>query len=285
MDINYVSPFNVSDLYSEQMELNPNLGRIIEKQLIFGPTYTFTYTNTMQTARKHNFYFQGGIDLSGNITGLVTGADVKGGNQKTIFDVPFSQYVKAETDFRHYLRLGRGMNLASRVVVGAGIPYGNSLELPFIKQFFVGGTNSVRAFRARSVGPGSYNQEVEATSFLPDQSGDLKLELNTELRAKLFSIVEGAAFVDAGNVWLMNEDPNKPGAKISGDFLKELAVGTGVGMRLDLQFLILRLDVAFPLRVPYGPEEDRWVFDQIDFGDKSWRKQNLIFNLAIGYPF
>lgn len=285
MDINYVSPFNVSDLYREQMEINPNLGRIIEKQLIFGPTYTFTYTNTMQTARKHTFYFQGGIDLSGNITGLVTGANVKADNQKTIFDVPFSQYVKAETDLRHYLRLGRGMNLASRVIVGAGIPYGNSIELPFIKQFFVGGTNSVRAFRARSVGPGSYNQEVEATSFLPDQSGDLKLELNTELRAKLFSIVEGAAFVDAGNVWLMNEDPNKPGAKISGDFLKELAVGTGVGMRLDLQFLILRLDVAFPLRVPYRAEGERWVFDQIDFGNKSWRKENLIFNLAIGYPF
>ncbi len=285
MDINYVSPFNVSDLYKEQIALNPNLGRIIEEQLIFGPTYTFTYTNTMLTARKHTFYFQGGLDLAGNITGLITGADIKSGDPVTIFDVPFSQYVKAETDFRHYMRLGYGMDLASRVVVGAGIPYGNSLELPFIKQFFVGGTNSVRAFRARSVGPGSYNQEVEPTSFLPDQSGDLKLELNTELRANLFSIVEGAVFVDAGNIWLMNEDPNKPGAEISKDFLKELAVGTGVGMRLDLQFLILRLDVAFPLRVPYLPEGERWVFDSIDFGNKSWRSQNLIFNLAIGYPF
>ena len=285
MDINYVSPFNISDLYKEQMAINPNLGRIIEEQLIFGPTYTYTFTNTMLTAKKHTFYFQGGVDLSGNITGLITGADVKTKDPVTIFDVPFSQYIKAETDFRHYLRLGRGMDLASRIIVGAGIPYGNSLELPFIKQFFVGGTNSVRAFRARSVGPGNYNQEVEATSFLPDQSGDLKLELNTELRADLFSIVEGAVFVDAGNVWLMNENPNKPGAEISKDFLKELAVGTGVGMRLDLQFLILRLDLAFPLRVPYLPEGERWVFDSIDFGNKDWRKENLIFNLAIGYPF
>ena len=285
MDINYVRPFNVSDLYKEQMALNPNLGRIIEEQLIFGPTYTYTFTNTMQTARKHTFYFQGGVDLAGNITGLITGADIKSGDPVTIFDVPFSQYVKAEADFRHYLKLGYGMDLASRIIVGAGLPYGNSLELPFIKQFFVGGTNSVRAFRARSVGPGNYNQEVEATSFLPDQSGDLKLELNTELRAKLFSIVEGAVFVDAGNIWLMNEDPNKPGAEISGDFLKELAVGTGVGMRLDLQFLILRLDVAFPLRIPYLPEGERWVFDKMDFGNSSWRQQNIIFNLAIGYPF
>lgn len=285
LNVNYVSPFNITDLYKEQMALNPNLGRIIEEQLIFGPAYTYTFTNTMLTAQKHTFYFQGGIDLAGNIAGLVTGADIKGGDPVTVFDVPFSQYVKAETDFRHYLRLRPGMDLASRIVVGAGIPYGNSLELPFIKQFFVGGTNSVRAFRARSVGPGSYNQEVEATSFLPDQSGDLKLELNTELRADLFSIVEGAVFVDAGNVWLMNENPNKPGAEISKDFLKELAVGTGLGMRLDLQFLILRLDVAIPLRVPYLPEGERWVFDRIDFGDKSWRQQNIIFNLAIGYPF
>lgn len=284
MDIHYVQPFNVSELYQEQIALNPNLGRVIEKQLIFGPTYTFTFTNTM-TPKKHNFYFQGGLDLAGNITGLLTGADIKSGDPVTVFDVPFSQYVKAETDFRHYLNLGRGMDLASRIIVGAGFPYGNSRELPFIKQFFVGGTNSVRAFRARSVGPGTYNQEVEASSFLPDQSGDIKLEFNTELRADLFSIVEGALFVDAGNIWLMNENADKPGAEFSKDFLKEMAVGTGFGLRFDLQFLILRTDLAFPIRIPYLPEGERWVWDDIDFGDRSWRQQNLIFNLAIGYPF
>ena len=111
------------------------------------------------------------------------------------------------------------------------------------------------------------------------------MELNTELRADLFSIVEGAVFVDAGNIWLLNENPDKPGAEISKDFLKELAVGTGIGLRFDLSFLVLRTDLAFPLRIPYLPEGQRWVFDQIDFGDSSWRQQNLIFNLAIGYPF
>lgn len=285
MDINYVSPFNVSDLYQEQIALNPNLGRIIEKQLIFGPSYVFTFTNTMETNKKHTFYYQGSTDLAGNITGLITGANIDSGDPVTIFGVPFSQYVKVENDFRHYWRLNRGMDLASRIIVGTGIPYGNSRELPFIKQFFVGGTNSVRAFRARSVGPGRHDPDVEASSFLPDQSGDLKLELNTELRADLFSIVEGAVFVDAGNIWLMNENPDKPGAEITKDFLKELAVGTGIGLRFDLSFLILRTDLAFPLRIPYLPEGERWVFDQIDFGDSSWRQQNLIFNLAIGYPF
>lgn len=285
MDITFVSPFNVTEMYEEQIALNPNLQRVIDKQLIFGPTYTFTYTNTMETAKKNTFYYQGSVDLSGNITGLLTGANIKSGDTVKVFGVPFSQYAKIENDFRHYLKLGRGMELASRIIVGAGIPYGNSREIPFIKQFFTGGTNSVRAFRARSVGPGSYNQEVEASSFLPDQSGDLKLELNTELRADLFSIVEGAVFVDAGNIWLMNENPDKPGAEFSNDFLKELAVGTGVGLRFDLSFLVLRTDLAFPLRLPYLPEGDRWVFDQVDFGNSQWRKENLVFNLAIGYPF
>lgn len=285
MDIQYVNPFNVSDLYQEQINLNPNLARIIEEQLIFGPTYTFTFTNTMETQKKHTFYYQGHLDLAGNVTGLLTGADIDSGERKEIFGVPFSQYVKLENDFRHYWRFGRGLDLASRIIVGSGFPYGNSRELPFIKQFFVGGTNSIRAFRARSVGPGTYNLDVDPSSFLPDQSGDLKLELNTELRADLFSIVEGAVFVDAGNVWLMNEDPNKPGAEFSKDFLKELAVGTGIGLRFDLSFLILRTDLAFPIRLPYLPEGDRWVFDQIDFGDSQWRRQNLVFNLAIGYPF
>src|SRR5690606_23280543 len=145
---------------------NPNLGRIIEEQLIFGPTYTYTFTNTMATAKTHTFYFQGALDLAGNITGLLTGANIDSGDPVTIFDVPFSQYVKAETDFRHYMNLNRKLDLASRIIIGAGLPYGNSRELPFIKQFFVGGTNSLRAFRARSVGPGTYNMDVEASSFL-----------------------------------------------------------------------------------------------------------------------
>jgi len=175
--------------------------------------------------------------------------------------------------------------LASRIIVGAGIPYGNSDELPFIKQFFIGGTNSIRAFRARAIGPGTFKPDVDENMFLPDQSGDLKLELNTEYRAKLFSVVHGAIFVDAGNIWLMNENKDKPGAKFSGDFLNELAVGTGAGLRFDLSFLVLRLDLAFPLRKPYLPDGQRWVLDQVAFGSGPWRKENLVFNLAIGYPF
>ncbi|TDO70012.1 outer membrane protein assembly factor BamA [Flavobacterium chryseum] len=285
VDITYVSPNNVTEEYLQDIKDDPALGKVIEKQLIFGPTYQYTYTNTMQKRRKNTFYFNGEIDLAGNITGLATGANVKEGNQKTIFDVPFSQYVKVKADFRHYLKLSKESELASRIILGVGIPYGNSSSLPTSKQFVVGGTNSIRAFRARTLGPGSYLNVPTVNSYLPDQSGDLKLEFNTEYRAKLFSIVRGALFVDAGNIWLMNEDPNKAGAKISKDFMKEIAVGAGAGLRFDLSFLILRTDLAFPLRKPYLPEGDRWVIDDIDFGSGPWRKENLILNIAIGYPF
>ena len=285
MDITYVSPNNVTAEYQADIKDDPALGRIIEKQLIFGPTYSFTFTNTMRKRKKHTFYFNGELDLAGNITGLVTGANAKENDTIKIFNVPFSQYVKVKTDLRHYLKLGKESELASRIIVGAGIPYGNSGVMPTSKQFVVGGTNSIRAFRARSLGPGSYLNTQTTNNYLPDQSGDLKLEFSTEYRAKLFSIVRGAVFVDAGNIWLMNPDPNKPGAEISKDFMKEIAVGAGAGLRFDLSFLVLRTDLAFPLRKPYLPENERWVIDDINFGSGSWRKDNLILNIAIGYPF
>jgi len=285
MDITYVSPNNVTEEYLADAEKDESLKKVIEKQLIFGPTYTYTFTNTMQKRKKNTFYFSGEVDLAGNITGLATGANVKEGNQKSIFDVPFSQYAKFRGDFRHYLKLGEESQLASRIIVGAGIPYGNSNVLPTSKQFVVGGTNSIRAFRARSIGPGSYLNTETSNNYLPDQSGDLKLEFSTEYRAKLFSIVKGAAFIDAGNIWLMNKDPNKPGGEISKDFMKEIAVGAGVGLRFDVSFFILRTDLAFPLRKPYLPDGERWVIKDIDFGSGPWRKENLILNIAIGYPF
>src|SRR5690606_11019419 len=136
------------------------------------------------------------------------------------------------------------------------------------------------------LGPGSYQPEtIGPENFVPDMTGDIKIELNAEYRRKLVSIVHAAAFIDAGNIWLLNEDENKPGAKISKELLSEMAVGAGLGSRFDLNFLVLRTDLAIPLRIPYLPKGYRWVFDQIAFGDKEWSKDNLIFNLAIGYPF
>jgi len=284
-EITYVSPTNVTDLYLRDAELRPSLERVIEKQLIFGPNYAYTYTNTMRKSKRNTIYFKGSVDLSGNVAGLLSGSNIRKGDTTTVFGVPFSQYVKMESDFRHYLKLGDNTQLASRFLVGAGYAYGNSKQMPFIKQFFIGGTNSIRAFRARSIGPGTYNPNVSTSNFLPDQSGDLKLEMNTEYRAKLFSVVHGAVFVDAGNIWLLNKDSEKPGAEFTSKFLDQIAIGTGVGLRFDLSFLVLRTDLAFPLRKPYLPDGQRWVLDDINFGNSGWRRENLVFNLAIGYPF
>lgn len=295
-DINYVNPANVTAEYQRMIdgdeaagiEPNPALGRVIEKQLIFGPTYSYTFTNTMQKRKKHTFYYKGSLDLAGNLTGLLMGADAKGGDPKEILGVQYSQFIKMEHDFRHYLKLGEGSMLASRINVGVGMPWGNSTALPYLRQFFIGGTNSIRAFRARSIGPGSYNyrdENFDENSFLPDQSGDIKLEMNTEYRAQLYKFIHGAVFADAGNIWLWNEDPDRPGAQFSSKFMSELAVGTGLGLRLDLDFLVVRLDVAFPVRKPWLEEGSRWVLDEIDFGSKNWRNENIVYNIAIGYPF
>ena len=283
-DATLVYPQNITEKYQEQMENVPSLQRVVEKQLIFGPTYSYTYSTTM-TPRKNTVYFKGRADLSGNLTGLLMGANYKKGNQKEIFNIPFSQYAKLETDFRFYHTISEKSSLATRFIAGVAYPYGNSEYVPFSKQFFTGGSNSVRAFRARTLGPGSYNPNDPNSSFYFDQAGDIKLELNAEYRANLYKFLNAAVFVDAGNVWLINDNDDFPGGKFSKDFLDEIAVGAGFGLRMDFSILILRLDLAMPLRVPYNDSNKRWTFDQIDFGNKEWRKDNLILNIAIGYPF
>jgi len=286
MEIIYVQPRNITPEYQAQMDTVPTLKHAIEPQFSFGPNYNFTYTNTMDNTKKHTIYFKGGLDLSANTLGLIQGANINAGKQHKIFDAYYSQYIKTEFDFRHYMKITSNSQLASRVNIGYSYSYGNSRSLPYLKQFFVGGPNSLRAFRARSIGPGSLApQNLGANNFYADQTGDYKLEINTEFRAKLASIIHWAAFLDAGNVWLQNEDPNKSGAKFSKDFLSEMAIGGGLGLRFDFTFLILRTDFAIPLRVPYLDKSERWVIKDIDIGNRAWRKNNLMFNLAIGYPF
>jgi len=286
LEVAYVRSGGISDEYQLELDQNPNLRHAIEKQFIIGPNYVFTFTNTMEQQRKNTMYLRAGLDLSGNILGLVNGANYKEGKVYNFLNAPIAQYVRTEADFRNYTKVGMSSEIAARAMVGFGYAYGNSRAMPYIKQFYVGGPNSLRAFRARTVGPGSYQAEsIGEENFIPDMTGDIKIELNAEYRKKLVSIVHGAAFVDVGNIWLVNEDENKPGAKFSKNFLSEMAVGAGVGLRFDLTFLVLRTDLAIPLRIPYLPKGDRWVMDKIDLGDKEWRKNNLIFNLAIGYPF
>jgi outer membrane protein assembly factor BamA len=155
--------------------------------------------------------------------------------------------------------------------------------MPYVEQFYSGGSNSIRAFIARSLGPGSYRRPDDPDSTeddIIDQTGDIKLEGNLEYRIKLSKVLHGALFIETGNVWLLNEDDTRPGAEFHFDtFTKELAVGTGFGFRFDFDFFVLRTDFGFPLRTPYIEGDSYWVRSSKDFFD------GLIFSLAIGYPF
>ncbi len=276
--------------FDDIISRNAYLKNSFEDQFILGPKYTWTYNNQVIERLRNNFFFQAGLDVSGFLLeGImegakgVTGQDI---NTRKIFGIKYSRYVKLQGDARYYQNLDHKNQLAYRLVCGLGFPFGNSETLPFSKQFYAGGTNDIRAFRARELGPGSYHPSdtVDAIVFI-EQTGDIKLEANVELRFRIISFLEGAVFVDAGNVWLMRKSADRPGAQFRWeDFYREIAVGTGLGLRTDFSFLVFRLDLAFPLRKPYLPEGERWVMDEI-FGYKGWGKDNLVLNIAIGYPF
>ena len=291
ISVSYISTgFPSTKIRDSLYEVNPLLRTTLENQFIIGSNYNFTYTNQMETNRRNNTFFYGAVETGGNLWGAFVPKDDEG--KRSIFNVPLSQFVRFEADLRDYYKVNKNVTWANRLNIGYGYAYGNSTSLPFVRQFFAGGSNDIRAFPARTLGPGTY--KVPDDAVFADQGGDIKLMLNSELRFKLVSVLYGALFVDAGNVWLRKEDTGIPGTTNTGrpgsefklkNALNELAVGTGAGLRVDATIFVVRLDVAFPVRKPYLPEGQRWVFDSIAFGNKDWRRENLIFNIGIGYPF
>lgn len=284
-DITYANPAYVSDYYQSLMRTDPGLIKSVERELIAGLSYSFEYTNTTEQHREHRFYSKSSVQTSAALLGLLTGVSPQQGTPQTVLGVPFSQFIRLEQEYRHFFKIHPAVELAGRVIAGVGLPYGNSVAMPYTRQFFIGGSNSLRAFPARSVGPGSFRSPVAAGGFLPDESGDLKLELNAELRTRIYKFLYGALFVDAGNVWLLNSSPLKPGGVISTGFTDELAIGTGAGIRFDFTMIVLRLDLAVPVHKPWLPKGNRWVSDEPDFGSAAWWRNNRMWNIAIGYPF
>lgn len=281
--LTYVLPTKTTPAYDSILANDPSQRSAIEKQFILGGNYTITYNN-QQANRIHSFYLSGNVDISGNLAGLAVPKNDTG--QKTILGNSFAQYGRLTAEARHYWKIGRGKQWVNRLLLGYGLPYGNSSTLPFVKQFFTGGSSSIRAFRARTLGPGSYhNPQVDSSALLANEAGDIKLEFNSEVRIHVASVFNVAAFVDAGNIWLQKDVPDKPGSKFTSSFYKDIAVGGGVGLRIDASIVVVRLDLAMLFRVPYLPENERWVFNKINFGDPDWRKKNLVLNIAIGYPF
>ena len=285
INLSYVNLSNTTPEFDAILDSNPFLKRSFEQQFIAGINYLFNFNQLGDQDRKHAIYVGTTLDLAGNLVNLVN--RTFSGGEKTFFGLEYAQYAKADVEFRYHLKLRQDSDdhvIATRVFGGWGHPYGNSLSLPYVKQYFAGGPNSVRAFRIRSLGPGTFRPEEFNIGSFFDQSGDIRIEGNLEYRFPIVSLLKGAVFADAGNIWLAKENEAIPGGKFSKDWLKELGVGVGLGLRVDIQFFVVRLDLATPIRKPHLPENERWD-NSFDIKDKAWRRENLIFNFAIGYPF
>lgn len=288
LGIDYVKLLKTSDRLQQLFDDGILSPESFADQIIVGPSYHISYSPASQPGKFFRYYFGGSIESAGNalygayrLFKITKNED----EQYTILNTPFSQFVRIQSDFRTYYKLSKNNTLVLRQNIGLGIPYLNSNELPFSKQFFVGGASSLRGFHPRAVGPGRYVNPDRAKGGFFDQTGDILLELNIENRFDMGGYFKGAVFVDAGNVWLKNQSDKRPGGEFKfNSFFSELAVSAGVGLRIDVQFVLIRFDLAFPIRKPYMPEGERWVASDIDFS-KNWRKENLILNIAIGYPF
>lgn len=282
-------PINISyvrtDTLNRDSVSSVNLSNLIYNGLIIGPSYEFTYNSQLGAPRIDNYYFFGAADFSGNVLGGIQDV-VQPNFEKKIFNSTYAQYIKLQTDFRYYHTFSQSSSLATRLYLGYGYSYGNSSSLPNIKQFFSGGSSSLRGFASRFVGPGTFNESYDQNrNTFVEMLGDMKGEFNIEWRKGIYRFIKGALFFDAGNIWLLRDNPDFPGGKFSSSFYKEFAADAGAGLRFDFSILILRLDFGIPVRKPWYPEGQRWRFDDIHFGDPTWRKENLILNIAIGYPF
>jgi outer membrane protein assembly factor BamA len=283
INIQYARLSGVSDAFTRRLETRPYLRRSFEQQFILGSIYNFIYDTQNQQPHRQDFYFNANLDVSGNLMHLLTANVLKQtADPNTVpgINQAYSQYTRITLESRYYRNLTRGTRLATRMIIGAGLPYGNSRNLPYIKQYFIGGANSVRSYRPRELGPGSYRDSTSSSYF--DQTGDIKFEANAEFRFNIIPYLKGAVFVDAGNVWLARPDP--PGAKqrLGGEFvfskaLNQIAVGTGAGLRVDAQFFVLRVDAGFPL---VDPLQDPSYVLKIPP-----KRQTVVLHIAIGYPF
>ena len=193
--------------------------------------------------------------------------------------MPFSQFIKGTAQIVYSRRIKGEHWFVARMFGGVAHAYGNGHEVPYSEQFYVGGANSVRAFTVRSIGPGSYHPDKDDVNSNFDETGTFKFECNAEYRFPIFGPVHGAFFLDAGNVWLLKNDPNRPGGKLEGrTFFRDLAVGTGVGLRFDISMLVIRGDLGIGIHAPYDTGHGGY------YNMESFKK-SLAFHLAIGYPF
>ncbi|MGC9343238.1 MAG: BamA/TamA family outer membrane protein, partial [Bacteroidales bacterium] len=226
-------------------------------------------------------FFRLNLESAGNILkGIydLAGVEKKDGVYR-LFNTEFAQYVRGDFDIRYYSVIDENSSIVYRFFAGAGLPYGNSTALPFEKKYFAGGANSIRAWQIRNLGPGSF-EETEPSTY-PNKTADIKLEANIEYRFKLFWVLEGALFVDAGNIWAITENDEREGSLFKPEsFYKDVAIGTGLGTRFVFSFFTFRLDLGIKARDPVISEGSKWII-----GNRGLTSDDLTLNIGIGYPF
>lgn len=277
--LTYTKLMHTTEEFDSIMNVNPAVALSFRSQFIPQLSYTYTYDRFFEREKINGINFTATFTEAGNLFDVIYKAcGVKG--EKKLFGTPFSQFVKGQVQLVYTRRLIRNTEnwLVSRILIGAEHAYGNSSEVPYAEQFYIGGANSIRAFTVRSIGPGSYRPPESLKNGYFDQTGTFKLELNSEYRFPIVSVLHGAVFVDAGNIWLLKNDPMRPGGLLQGKtFLKDIALGTGVGLRVDIGMMVIRGDLGYGLHTPYSNGTGHYF--NVPF------KKAFAFHLAIGYPF
>ena len=252
-----------------------------QPHLITISSYSLIFNNQNIQKTRDFMYIRFNGESAGNMlysAYKLGGVDDSGGAY-SLFNTNFSQYVRGDIDFRFYNIVDEDNSFVYRIFAGAGYPYNNSTALPFEKKYFAGGANSIRAWQVRNLGPGSFRDTAQ--SLYPNQTADIKLEANLEYRFKMFWLLEGALFVDAGNIWAITQNDERQGALFEWDkFYKDLAIGTGFGARFDFSFFIFRLDLGIKARDPSAFHGNKWII-----GARKLTRDDLTLNLGIGYPF
>ncbi|MGL4631359.1 MAG: BamA/TamA family outer membrane protein [Leadbetterella sp.] len=285
ISFNFLKAGNFSSEFIDDIFQNPELLPILDNQLILGGSYAI---NVLPFKKARGILsYDGEIDLVGNTMGIVDLFRKNSEKKGLLFGEFYAQFIRLQNEVRYSTSINRRLKWANRAFLGIGIPYGNSFQLPLTYQFYVGGNNSLRAFRARGLSPGgSKRSDNLSNQYIGKNNGDIKLEFNTELRYKLNSLLGTALFLDMGNVWMSKDtDIYDENSKFSKNFLRQMALGTGVGIRLDFSFVIVRLDVGIPLYNPNLDSNSRWIIKDFDISSSTKRKENIIWNIAVGLPF
>lgn len=280
IDLTFVRMLNINpDFASRIAALNDlRLKYQYSNHFIFGARYDYAYSNQQFGTRRNFSVVHLSAESAGNllsVTGGLLGAVSDSNGIRQIFGSPYAQYVRLGGELTRYHYIGLRGTFVSRVLVGIGLPYGNSLAMPYEKSFFGGGPTTMRAWQLRRLGPGSYN----SGEGMFERVGDLQLVVNLEGRFPIVSIFEGAVFADMGNVWLMNPSDQYPGGELKWSELpSEIAIGVGLGLRLNVSIAVLRIDFGIPLYDPGYNEGLRWR-------PAHWKFNNIVTNFGINYPF